>query len=338
MFFADRKFPAASQRKLPNFPFEEADLKSMRTLPVLGFVLFATMAFGQGDQDFSKVQIKVNKVSGSVYMLEGAGGNIAASVGEDGIVIVDDQFAPLAEKIRAALKDLGVTDKPVRFVINTHYHGDHTGGNAPFSETSTVIAQDNVRKRLEAGGTAGNGGSVRMENKPAPKGALPIITFGQDVTVHLNGEDIRALHFPAGHTDGDAIIFFPKSNVVHMGDDFVRYGFPFIDIDSGGSIQGMIAGVEKAIADLPADVKVIPGHGGLSTLDDVREYVKMLKETSAGVEKALKQHKTLDQMKKEKILAPWQKYAGDFISADAFIETLYNSLAGHKNNKFLRHN
>lgn len=311
---------------------------SKRSLMVFVFAIFAaTLAFGQ-DEDFSKVQIKVNKVSGSVYMLEGAGGNIGASVGEDGIVIVDDQFAPLAEKIRAALKELGVTDKPVRFVINTHFHGDHTGGNAPFSETSTVIAQDNVRKRLEAGGQSGTGGAMRMENKPAAKAALPIITFGHDVTVHLNGEDIRALHFPAGHTDGDAIIFFPKSNVVHMGDDFVRYGFPFIDIDSGGSVQGMIAGCEKAIAELPADVKVIPGHGALSNLDDVREYVKMLKDTSAVVEKALKQHKTLEQMKKEKILDPWQKYSGGFINADAFIDTLYNSLVGKKNNKFLRHN
>lgn len=128
------------------------------------------------DQDFSKVQIKVTKVSGNIYMLEGSGGNIAASVGQDGIVIVDDQFAPLADKIQAALKNLGITDKPVRFVINTHYHGDHTGGNEPFANTgSTVIAQDNVRKRLETGGAAGNGGSVRMEVKPAPKGALPII-------------------------------------------------------------------------------------------------------------------------------------------------------------------
>src|SRR5262249_55238084 len=135
--------------------------------------------------DFSKVQIKVTKVSGNIYMLEGSGGNIAASVGEDGIVIVDDQFAPLAEKIQAALK--GITDKPVPFIINTHYHGDHTGGNEPFSNAgSTVIAQDNVRKRLESGGISGNGGSIKMENKPASKAALPIITFENDVTVHLN--------------------------------------------------------------------------------------------------------------------------------------------------------
>jgi cyclase len=253
-------------------------------------------------------------------------------------VIVDDQFAPLAEKIQASLKSLGITNKPVRFVINTHYHGDHTGGNALFSNAgSTVIAQDNVRKRLESGGTAGNGGSIHQENKAAEKAALPIITFEHDVTVHLNGENIRALHFPAGHTDGDSIIFFPKNNVVHMGDDFVRYGFPFIDVASGGSVQGMRAAMEKATAQLPADVKVIPGHGALSNLDDVREFTKMLKETSAVVENALKAHKTLEQMKQEKILEPWKKWSGDFVNADAFIETLYNSFTGTKG-EFVQHN
>src|SRR5271154_668375 len=288
--------------------------------------------------DFSKVQIKTTKVSGNIYMLEGAGGNIAASVGEDGIVIVDDQFAPLADKIQAALKDLKITDKPVRFVINTHYHGDHTGGNELFSNAgSTLIAQDNVRKRLQSGGEAGNGGSIKLEAKPAPKAALPIITFDHDVTVHLNGEDIRALHFPAGHTDGDSIIFFPKNNVVHMGDDFVRYGFPFIDVSPGAAVEAMIPPMEKAPAQLPADVKVIPGHGALSNLDDVRAYTQMLKETSAAVQKALADKKTLAQMKEEKILAPWSKWSGDFINEDTFIETLYNSLTGRKG-EFMKHN
>jgi len=300
-------------------------------------LLPALTAHAQG-QDFSKVQIKATKVAGNIYMLEGAGGNIAASVGEDGIVIVDDQFAPLAEKIQTSLRSLGITDKPVRFVINTHYHGDHTGGNEPFANTgSTVIAQDNVRKRLETGGSAGNGGSVKMEVKPAPKAALPVITFEHDVTVHLNGEDIRALHFPAGHTDGDAVIFFPKNNVVHMGDDFVRYGFPFIDVASGGSVQGMIAAMEKVSTQLPADVKVIPGHGALSNLDDVRAFVTMLKETSTAVQKAIDSHKTVEQMKQEKILEPWKKWSGDFIDADKFIETLYNSLTGNKG-EFVKHN
>src|SRR5208283_1100091 len=305
----------------------------LRCLSLLAFAFALAVA---QDQDFSKVQMKVTKVAGNVYMIQGAGGNIGASVGDDGIVIVDDQYAPLADKIQAALK--GITDKPVRFIINTHYHPDHTGGNAYFQKQAPIIAHDNVRKRLEAGGPAGNGGSIQMEFKPQPKDALPIITFDHDVTVHLNGEDIRALYFPAGHTDGDSIIFFPKSNVVHMGDDFVTYGFPFIDVDSGGSIDGMISGVEGAIAQLPRDVKIIPGHGGVSNLDDVRAYVKMLKETRAAVQDALDKKMTLEQMKEKKILDPWRKYAGEFVTQDVFLETLYNSLTGQKNGKFVKHN
>jgi len=311
---------------------------SLQSAVILGIALLVCGGLRAQDKDFSKVEIKVTKVSGNIYMLEGDGGNIAASVGEDGIVIVDDQYAPLADKIQAALKNLKITDKPVRFVINTHYHGDHTGGNLPFANSgSTLIAQDNVRKRLETGGTAGNGSSLTMEVKPAPKVALPVITFDHDVTVHLNGEDIRALHFPAGHTDGDAIIFFPKNNVVHMGDDFVRYGFPFIDVSSGGSVQGMIAAMDKVSTQLPPDVKVIPGHGALSNLDDVREFTKMLKETSAAVQKAIDAHKTVEQMKQEKILAPWAKWSGGFLDADKFIETLYNSLTGNRG-EFMKHN
>ena len=298
-------------------------------------VLLVAFSLAQ-DQDLSKVQIKVTKVAGTVYMLQGAGGNIGASVGDDGIVVVDDQYAPLADRIQAALK--GITDKPVRFIINTHYHGDHTGGNEFFQKQAPIIAHDNVRKRLEEGGSAGNGGSVHFEAKPQPKGALPILTFDHDVTVHLNGEDIRALHVPAGHTDGDSVIYFPKSNVVHMGDDFVTYGFPFIDIVAGGSIDGMIAGVESAIAQLPADVKIIPGHGQVSNLEDVRAYVKMLKDTRGAVADALAQKMTLAEMKDKKILDPWKKYSSDFVSQDVFLETLYNSLTGQKNGKFIKHN
>ncbi len=307
----------------------------MRTLSSLAAVVLLTGLAVAQDQDFSKVQMKVTHVAGTVYMLEGSGGNIGASVGEDGIVIVDDQYAPLAEKIRAALK--GIADKPVRFVINTHYHGDHTGGNALFSETSTIIAHDNVRKRLENGSVAGTGGAMHLEQKAQPKAALPIITFDHSATVHLNGEDIRALHFPSGHTDGDSVIFFPKSNVVHMGDDFVTYGFPFIDVTSGGSAAGMIDALEKIIPQLPPDVKVIPGHGPVSNLDDVRKYVTMLKDTSAVVQKALKQGKTLEQMKQEKILEPWQKWSGSFIKTDDFIETLYYDMTGKKG-EFKMHN
>jgi len=310
----------------------------MRQSTILfGCLLFACPLAATQDEDFGKVQLKVTHVAGNVYMLEGSdAGNVGALVGDDGIVLVDDQYAPLAEKIQAALK--GITDKPVRFIINTHYHDDHTGANAYFQKQAPIIAHDNVRKRLETGGRAGNGASVRFDAKPQPKEALPIITFDHDVTIHLNGEDIRALYFPGGHTDGDAIIFFPKSNVVHMGDDFGTYGFPFIDIDAGGNINGMINAIETVIAQLPADVKVIPGHGHICGVDDMRVFLKMLKETREAVQNALKQGKTLDQMKQAKILDPWKKYSGDFISEDAYLETLYNSLTGQKNGKFIKHN
>jgi glyoxylase-like metal-dependent hydrolase (beta-lactamase superfamily II) len=266
-------------------------------------------------QDFSKVEIKVTKVAGSVYMLEGSGGNIGVSVGEDGIVIVDDQFAPLAPKIKAALK--GITDKPLRFVLNTHFHGDHTGGNAQFGTDATIIAHENVRKRLQEGGTVG-GNPV----PPVAKEALPVVTFNDRATVHLNGEDIRAIHFPNGHTDGDSVIFFPKSNVVHMGDDFVTYGFPFVDVRNGGSISGMIAGVEKVLTMIPEDAKIIPGHGPISTPPDVRKFVDMLKDTRALVATAAAAGKTADQMKSDHVLAKYDNLGKGFIKTDAWIDLL----------------
>ena len=296
---------------------------------------FGNVALAQ-NQDFSKVQIKVTPVAGSVYLLEGAGGNIAASVGDDGIVIVDDQFAPLADKIRAALN--GVADKPLRFIINTHYHADHTGGNLPLHD-ATIVAHDNVRKRLAADTKGGNGGGLSFDQPASAKEALPIVTFSRDVTLHVNGEDIHALHAPSGHTDGDSIVYFTKSNVVHMGDDFVTYGFPFVDIAAGGSVRGMAKALEEALARLPADVKVIPGHGPISTPADVRAYVKMLRDTTAAVEKALKAGQSLERMKAEKVLASWEKYSGDFVNSDLFIETLYNDLTGKKSGApAVRHN
>ena len=260
-------------------------------------------------------------------MLEGAGGNIGVSVGEDGIVIVDDQFAPLADKIRTALK--GISDKPLRFIINTHYHFDHTDGNSALHD-ATIVAHDNVRKRMASGSEGGVGGAALFKQEPSPKEALPVITFQHDVTIHVNGEDIHVLHAPTGHTDGDSVVFFVKSNVVHMGDDFVTYGFPFVDLSNGGSVKGMIAALENAIASLPADVKVIPGHGPISTPDDVRAFIKMLKDTSAVVEKGIEQGKTLKQLQQEMVLKPWERFHGDFITTDLWIETLYNEVTGIK--------
>jgi cyclase len=299
----------------------------MRKIMLAALLLLPGIALAQQPPDFSKVEIKVSKVAGNIYMLQGAGGNIAASLGDDGILIVDTEYSPLEDKIQAALKGIGVTDKPVRFVIDTHYHADHSDGNAAWgARGATIIANENLRKRLENGSAGGNGGALKFQSPAQPKIALPIITFDSGLTLHLNDEEIRVMHFPAAHTDGDAVIYFSKNNVVHMGDEFIRYGFPFVDVSAGGSVQGMIAACEKVAATLPADVKVIPGHGEVASMDDVREYTKMMKDTLAAVQTAMAKHETLDQMKSEKILAAWQKYNGAFVSTDAWIETIYNSL------------
>jgi glyoxylase-like metal-dependent hydrolase (beta-lactamase superfamily II) len=288
----------------------------MRTLYRLLFLaLFATSALAQ-QRDFSTVQITAQKVAGSVYMLVGAGGNIGASVGDDGIVIIDDQYAPLAPKIVDALK--AISDKPIRFILNTHFHGDHTGGNEILGRTAPILAHTNVRKRLAAGG-----GST----PPAPKGALPVVTFDESLVVHVNGEDVRAVHYPNGHTDGDAVIFFTQSNVVHMGDDFFNGRFPFIDTASGGSVRGLIANVDAILAKVPDDVKIIPGHGDLADKAALQRYSAMLKESSALVSAGIKAGKSLDSMKADKVLAKWDSWSWQFINADTFLTTLHGELS-----------
>jgi cyclase len=291
----------------------------MRKLVAVLFALAASAAFAQ-QPDYSKVEVKATKVAGTVYMLTGAGGNIGVSSGEDGIVIVDDQFAPLAPKIKAALA--GISDKPIKFILNTHYHGDHTGGNEVFGREAPIIAQENVRKRLQSGTTFGT-----RVTPPAPKNALPVVTFDHKVTVHVNGEDIRAIHFPNGHTDGDAVIYFTQSNVVHMGDDFFNGGYPVVDLENGGSVRGMIADIEQILPTLPADVKIIPGHGPLGDKASLRAFADMLKATSGAVAAGIKAGKTLDQLKTDNVLAPWNDQWGKvFIKPDRFTETLYNDL------------
>lgn len=297
----------------------------MRLLTAVAVLsMCAPIASAQGDPDWSKIEIKAEKVAGSVYMLYGvggfAGGNIGVSVGDDGIALVDDEFEPLVPRIEAALK--GISDRPVRFVINTHFHGDHTHGNKVFGLKSTIIAHDNVRKRLEA--------DTSFDNRPgtkAPPHALPVITFDQQVTVHLNGETVRGLHVPAGHTDGDTVVYFTKSNVVHMGDDFFNGVFPFIDLENGGTVAGYVAAVEKVLGELPADVKIIPGHGPLATRPDLAAYLAMLKETSAIVQKGIDEGKTVEQLVAARPLAKWDKWSW-FITSDVFVKQLYNGLKG----------
>lgn len=271
--------------------------------------------------DWSKVEIKVIKVSGNVYMLEGAGGNIGVSVGPDGILIVDDQFAPLADKIKAALKTLG--EGKLKFVLNTHYHGDHTGGNVVFGHDAPIIAQTNVRKRLSE---EQKSKFFNRTTPPSPKEALPVITFDQSVSVFFNGEEIKVIHFPRGHTDGDSVIFFHNSNVVHMGDDFFNGRFPVVDLEAGGDVEGMTKNIADIISRLPPTVKIIPGHGPLSDVDGLKAFHRMLVETTDIVRKRIAAGKTFEQIKAEGLPEEWKTWGSGFINTDRWLELLYNSL------------
>ena len=276
-------------------------------------------------QDFSKVEIKAIQVAGSVWMLQGSGGNIGVSVGDDGIVMVDDQFAPLVPKIKAALAK--ISQKPVRFLVNTHWHFDHVGGNAGMAETAAILAHENVRKRMLVGADIP---AFNMKIPPAEPRALPVLTYQRDVTIWLNGETVRAIHLPPGHTDGDTVVFFTKSNVVHMGDDFFATGFPFVDLDSGGSVRGLIGAIDELLPQIPSDAKVIPGHGPLQTVADLKKYRNRLDEIVALVGRGLKSGKTVEQMQKEKILAPYDDWNAGFVKADPFIATVARDLQQKK--------
>lgn len=273
-------------------------------------------------QDFSKVEIKTIKVAGNVYMLQGAGGNIGVSVGPDGILIVDDQFAPLADKIRAALKTLG--DGKLKFVLNTHYHGDHTGSNPSFGPEAPIIAQANVRKRLTAEQTSKFFG---WKFPAMEKEGLPVITFEQSVSVFFNGEEIKVIHFPHGHTDGDSVVFFHSSNVVHMGDDYFNGRFPVVDLENGGDVEGMTKNVGDIISKLPPDVKVIPGHGALSDLEGLKAFHRMLLETTEIVRKKMKAHKTVAQIKAEGLPDEWKAWGAGYIKTEMWLELVYTSLS-----------
>jgi glyoxylase-like metal-dependent hydrolase (beta-lactamase superfamily II) len=285
------------------------------------FIIFTTGTPTRA-QDFSKVEIKATRVSGNIYLLEGAGGNIGVSTGPDGILIVDDQFAPLADKIKAALKTLG--DGKLKFVLNTHYHGDHTGSNAAFGPDAPIIAQTNVRRRLS---TEQVSKFFKSTTPPAPKEALPVITFDQAVSVFFNGEEIKVIHFPHGHTDGDSVVYFTGSNVVHMGDDFFNGMFPFVDFEAGGDVEGLAKNVGDIISKLPPGVKIIPGHGALSDTEGLKAFHHMLIETTDIVRKRMAAGKTLAQIKTEGLPKEWEPWGKGFIKTDSWIEIVYNSLS-----------
>lgn len=301
---------------------------------LLGLLLGASSALcAQEQQDFSKVAVKSSPLGANLTLLQGAGGNIAALSGSEGVLLVDDEFGALADKIRAALKGAGAAEA-VRFIINTHYHYDHTDGNLAFAQAgATIIGHDSLRARLASGGAAGNGGKIALTFKPADPGALPVITYQNELTVHLDGERVRVHHYASAHTDGDSVVFFESAHAVHMGDIFVRYGFPFIDVQGGGSVRGMIGACQDVLASVPADEKVIPGHGEIASVAELREYLKMLTDTSALIAKAIAAGQSLEAIKKAKPLQPWSaRYspAKGFVDTEAYTESLYYSLLARR--------
>ena len=276
-----------SNQEIPDNP--QSDLSPFRVQ------LFPTVLFAHGDNSHfpnrQDVTVKTTKINGNVFMLQGRGGNIGALVGQEGILIVDDDYKAVSEKLAAALKELGSASP--KFILNTHWHGDHTEGNEFFGKQSIIVAHANVRKRLIEPPVI-----FGQKTAPYPSHALPMITYTESMSLHFNGEEVRAVHYPSGHTDGDTVVFFMGSKVVHLGDDFFVARFPFVDIDSGGSVQGLINNVGSLINTIPADFKIIPGHGPAGTLDDLKSYHAMLVESSKIVTDAMKAGRSLDEIKK----------------------------------------
>ena len=287
----------------------------------LGLVLAGMTAVAAAQDDWDTVVVTASPVRDGVYMIVGRGGNIGLSTGVDGSFIVDDQYAPLTDQIVAAIQK--VTDDPVRFVVNTHFHGDHTGGNENFGRMgSIIVAHENVRKRLSAEQVRT---LLRQDTTPpAPEGALPQITYTDEVTFHWNDEEIRAFHVEHAHTDADAIIHFKKADVFHMGDTFFRGRYPFIDIDLGGNIDGVIAAADKVLASSKATTRIIPGHGELATPEDLRAYRDMLFRVRFRVKTLIEEGKSLDEILAAKPTASFD--AGISTDSEQFVRSVYYSL------------
>ena len=269
-------------------------------------------------QDMDSVKIITTPVTANIYMIQGQGGNIAAINGKDGLVLIDDQYAPLSQKIKAALRS--INPRPARFVINTHFHIDHTGGNQNFAgDGAIIVAHENSRRRMTINQFIT---AFKIAQKASDPDALPKITFTDSLRLYLNNETLQVIHIKNAHTDGDAIIFFKESNVLHAGDVFVRYGLPLIDQEHGGGIDGMINGVKLMVSMVNENTLIIPGHGALAKKKDLQDYLKMLETIRSRIAKLMHDRKTL----KEIIAA---KPVDDFPAAflrEVFVETVYNSL------------
>jgi glyoxylase-like metal-dependent hydrolase (beta-lactamase superfamily II) len=297
-----------------------------RFAPALALLVAIASAAGPAaaqQRDWSQVEIQVQEVGDGVWMMTGAGGNLGVSAGEDGVFLVDDQYAPLTGKIRAAVAELGHGE--VRFVINTHWHGDHTGGNENFGEAGAVlVAHDNVRERMSVAQFSERWG----ETPASPKGALPVVTFADSVTFHLNGDTIHVFHVPPAHTDGDSIIHFQQADVIHMGDVFFAGGYPFVDLESGGSVEGVIAAADRVLELAGAGTKIIPGHGALTDAAGLKEYRDMIAGVVAAVRPMMEEGKSLEEIQAAKPSAPWDEaWGGGWIDAPTFVEAVFKSLS-----------
>jgi len=287
---------------------------------------FALPAFAQ-QPDYSKVEIRTQQLAPTVYMLVGAGGNLGLSAGADSVFLVDDQFAPLTPKIEAAIAR--ITPRPVRFVLNTHWHFDHTGGNENLGKAGAlIVAHENVRKRMSVENFIE---FLGMKTQPDPKAALPVVTFTRDVTFHLNGDEVRVMHVPNAHTDGDAIVHFTKSDVIHMGDVFFNKLYPFIDTSSGGRVEGVVAAVDRALALAGASTKIIPGHGPLATRADLQAYRDMLATIAGRMGEHVRAGRSLEQAIAAKPTADFDAAWGKgFLTPDRFTEMLYKNLQAER--------
>lgn len=267
--------------------------------------------------------VTTTDLGNGIYMLIGQGGNIGVSNGADGMVVIDDQYARMAPKIQAALKD--ISDKPVRFLINTHYHGDHAGGNVEMHKHGAdIIAHDNVRKRLTTP-TINKVWNSTVE--PMPEAAWPVITFSDNSTLYLNKQTIRLIHAPSAHTDGDSIVYFPEANVLHMGDNFFHNMLPYIDVDGGGSVDGMIAAQEKGLALANAETKIIPGHGPLATKADLQKFRDILVDMRGLIQTRIDAGENIDTILKNNPIEKYKEYAS-FIQPDLMAKIVYRSLSG----------
>ncbi|WP_412561746.1 MBL fold metallo-hydrolase [Winogradskyella sp. MIT101101] len=295
-------------------------MKSSQYILIILF-LFSTSIYAQGR--FDKVEIKTTQLSEHTYMLEGAGGNIGVSVGEDGVFIIDDQFAPLSEKILTAIKAL--TDKPLKYLVNTHHHGDHTGGNENMAEAgATIIAHDNVKKRLQ---------DKQRDGSYRPEEALPVITFNDKLSITINDESIAVFHVANAHTDGDAILYFTESNVLHTGDTYFNCRYPYIDLDSGGSVNGYIEATKRGLMVIDEDTKIIPGHGKVSNKEEYKDFLTMLETIRDKVQKAIDNGKTEDEVKTDSSITKTYDdlgYGTGYINSEKMRLTFYKSLKEDK--------